>query len=397
MEGGNSATTAQKFKLTDLLKELITTQAQVSKVDAAHFQTSTKNFVSGKITSLKEYVDKQAKDYKQSKTEIASVIEYYEDILTQAKSAFKREKKALMQEKADWEQSEDERVAEFYDKKQEFKQMPGYKEFAKRKAEITQLKKQGRTEEADKKREEFNEYKAGLPKRVKALQAKIALCIQNGDTEAAEMQMKTLKKLQRESKLAERDSDLGKIKSQIELCRKSIKEQNKKIESCEKDFKEEVEKITGSQERALSKVDKQNVFQKLLVKVFGSAKQFNNNVMSPLKQKMDRFKNETLPIKIEDMEKQAKKRGKYIVEKTGKAAKTVGRTFASIIDGARRAKNTVVNGLEKKMADRIDKNRQKITAHNLDNPDVTVENSGVKAQYGKYANGILTDTSHDEI
>lgn len=37
MEGENSATTAQKFKLTELLKELITTQAQVSKVDAAHF------------------------------------------------------------------------------------------------------------------------------------------------------------------------------------------------------------------------------------------------------------------------------------------------------------------------------------------------------------------------
>lgn len=396
MEGENSATTAQKFKLTELLKELITTQAQVSKVDAAHFQTSTKNFVSGKITSLKEYVDKQADYYKQSKTEVASVIEYYEGILAQTKTAFKKDKKALMQEKEDWEQSEEERVAEFYDKKQEFKQMPGYKEFAKRKAEITQLKKQGRTEEADKKREEFNEYKASLPKRVKALQTKITLCIQNGDTEAAEMQMKTLKKLQRESKLAERDSELGKIKSQIELCRKSIKEQKKKIESCEKDFKAEVEKITGSQERALSEV-KQNVFQKLLVKVFGSAKQFNNNVMSPLKQKMDRFKNETLPIKIEDMEKKAKKRGEYIAEKTGKAVKTVGRTFASIIDGAKRAKNTVVNGLEKKMADRIDKNRQKITAHSLDNPDVTVGNSGIKAQYGKYANGILTDTSRDEM
>lgn len=77
--------------------------------------------------------------------------------------------------------------------------------------------------------------------------------------------------------------------------------------------------------------------------------------------------------------------------------KTVGRTFASIIDGAKRAKNTVVNGLEKKMADRIDKNRQKITAHSLDNPDVTVGNSGIKAQYGKYANGILTDTSRDEM
>lgn len=251
-------------------------------------------------------MDKQADYYKQSKTEVASVIEYYEGILAQTKTAFKKDKKALMQEKEDWEQSEEERVAEFYDKKQEFKQMPGYKEFAKRKAEITQLKKQGRTEEADKKREEFNEYKASLPKRVKALQTKITLCIQNGDTEAAEMQMKTLKKLQRESKLAERDSELGKIKSQIELCRKSIKEQKKKIESCEKDFKAEVEKITGSQERALSEV-KQNVFQKLLVKVFGSAKQFNNNVMSPLKQKMDRFKNETLPIKIEDMEKKAKK------------------------------------------------------------------------------------------
>ncbi len=87
MESGNSVTTAQKFKLTELLRELVTTQAQASKVDAAHFQTSTKNFVSKKITSLKEYVDDQAKIYKQSKTDVTSVIEYYEDILSRCKKS----------------------------------------------------------------------------------------------------------------------------------------------------------------------------------------------------------------------------------------------------------------------------------------------------------------------
>lgn len=314
-----------------------------------------------------------------------------------AKKAFKEEKKALIQEKGEWEQAEAEAVSEYEDKKQEFKQMPGYKEFSRRKIEINQLRKQGKIKQADKKRDEFNEYKAGLPKKLKALQTKISLCIQNGDVEAAEKQMKTLKILQRECKLAERDTDLAKIKGQIQFYRRNIKEQNKNIEHCEKDFEAEVENIIGSQERALSKVDKQNIFQKLLVKMFGSAKQFNNNVMSPLKQKMDRFKNETLPIKIEKMEKNAKKRGQDIAKATGKAVKTVGKTFGSIISGVKKAKDTVVNGLENKMINRINKNRQKITEHNLNNPDKRPGEHELKAQYGKYENGILTDTSHDEM
>lgn len=393
MEGGNSATTAQKIKLTELLKELVTTQTQVCKVDAAHFQTSTKNFISGKITDLQKYVEDQAKIYKQSKTDVASVIEYYEGILAGAKAAFKKEKKSLIQEKEEWEQAETENIAKYEERKQEFKEMPGYKEFAKRKAEIIQLKRQGRTEEADKKREEFNEYKAGLPKRVKALQTKITLCIQNDDIETAEMQMKTLKKLQKESELANCDNELGKIKSQIQLCRKSIKEQNEKIESCENAFETEVEKITGSQEKALSKVDKQNIFQKLLVKVFGSAKQFNKNVMSPLKQKMQEFKDETLPAKVFKMEQDAKNRRKELKEKTGQVIDSVGNTFTSIIDGAKGVKTNIINGLKGKMLDKIDKNKQKVLGYNLKNPEKRVENTSSADQYKKYENGIL----HDEI
>lgn len=397
MEGEKSATTAQKFKLTELLKELIETQAQVSKVDAAHFKTSTKNFVSQKITELHDYLEEQATTYKQNKTEISGIIEYYEGLLKQTKDAYRDQKRTLMQEKGEWEKTEAEDIAQYQTMKQEFTRMPGYKEFAKRKAEITQLRRQGRKKEADKKREEFNEYKSGLPKRVKVLQTKISVCIQNGNVEDAEKQMKVLKKLQSECKLAEYDTELGKIRTHIKLCRENIKDQNDRIEECENEFETEVEKITSSQENALVKVDKQNVFQKLLVKVFGSTKQFNNNVMTPLKQKMKKFKEETLPVKIENMEKSAKKRGQYIAEQTGKAVKTVGKTFTSIINGVRSAKNTIVNGLEQKMADRIDRNRQKVTEHNLNNPDVIVGNSGVKAQYEKYENGILTDTSRDEM
>ncbi|MCI8486847.1 MAG: hypothetical protein HFJ20_07325 [Clostridia bacterium] len=267
--------------------------------------------------------------------------------------------------------------------------MPGYKEFSRRKIEINQLRRQGKIKEADKKIEEFTQYKAESPKKLEELQTKISLCIQNGDVEAAEKQMKTLKILQRESKLAERDTELAKMKGQIQFYRRNIEEQNKNIENCEKDFETEVENIIGSQERALSRVDKQNVFQKLLVKMFGSAKQFNNNVMSPLKQKMDKFKNETLPIKIEKMEKNAKKRGQDIAKITGKATKTVGKTFQSIIGGVKKAKDKVVNGVENKMSNRIDKNKEKIIKHNIDNPNKRLGDNEVKALYGKYEKGIL--------
>lgn len=397
MEDTNSVNSVQNVKLVDLLKELITTQAQISKVEAATFTRTTKGYISEKVADLKQYVDDQAKIYKQSKTDVTSVIQYYEGVLKQVKAEYRKEKKSLIQEKGEWEKAEAETIAEYEDKKQELKEMPGYKEFAKRKAEIRQLRYQGKTKESDKKQEEFNEYKQNLQKRRKVLETKMNLSIQQGDIELVKKQTQALERLIAESNLAERDTELGKIRSKIKLCRKSIDEQNKKIESCEKNFEDAVEEITNSQEHALSKVDKQNIFQKLLVRVFGSAKQFDKNVMSPLKQKMQKFKDETLPEKVVKMELESKKRKENLKEKTGKAVETVGKTFTSIIDGARKGKDTIVNGLKGKMLDRINKNKQKSAEHNLNNPDRFIGDTEVTAQYGKYKDGILNDTSHDEM
>lgn len=380
MEGGNSANKAQSLKLVDLLKELSEYEALASKVHAREFNKKTKDFVSNKVSDLKKYVDDQAGIYKQTKTDVASVIEYYEGILAQARAEYKKEAKSLIQEKGEWEATEKDLLAEKEEKLEEFKKMPGYKEFAKRKAEIRQLRKQGKTKEATKKREEFEEYKGSLQQKRKALEIKINLSIQKGDLETAEMQMKNLKKLQKECKLAECDTELGKINSRIRLCRKNMDEQNRKIEECERKFEEASEEITSSQEKALSEVDKQNIFQKLLVRVFGSAKQFDKNVMSPLKQKMQKFKNETLPAKVEQMGKDARKRKEDLKDKTGQVIDSVGNTFTSIIDGAKKKKDGIINGLKGKMLDRINKNKQKVLDYNLNNPESQI---GVSEQYEK--------------
>lgn len=336
MEGGNSANKAQSLKLVDLLKELSEYEALASKVHAREFNKKTKDFVSNKVSDLKKYVDDQAGIYKQTKTDVASVIEYYEGILAQARAEYKKEAKSLIQEKGEWE--------------------------------------------ATKKREEFEEYKGSLQQKRKALEIKINLSIQKGDLETAEMQMKNLKKLQKECKLAECDTELGKINSRIRLCRKNMDEQNRKIEECERKFEEASEEITSSQEKALSEVDKQNIFQKLLVRVFGSAKQFDKNVMSPLKQKMQTFKNETLPAKVEKMGEDARKRKDDLKEKTGQVIDSVGNTFTSIIDGAKKKKDGIINGLKGKMLDRINKNKQKVLDYNLNNPESQI---GVSEQYEK--------------
>lgn len=250
-------------------------------------------------------------------------------------NCIKTKKRHLIEEKSEWEDSLTESRAEYAEKKQEFIGMPGYKQFIEKRQEIARLEQQGKKEEAAKKREEFTEYKASLAKQEKALKIGMSLSIEQGNTIRIKEMAENLEAIQEQMVLAERDTELATIRSKMGMHKREIANLEKQIENCETNFKTEVENLTDARGKAIAKVDKQNMFQKLMVKMFGSAKKFDQNVMKPLKQNIETFSTVTLPARKIEMQDRRAKRKREFIEKAGQVKETA-------IEKAGKVKETVV-------------------------------------------------------
>ena len=292
----------QNEKLLALLKELASLQIKEMQVGAASFVKKTGRTISESVEELKKYLEEQSKIYKQSRTDIDEVVERYKGDLADARKLYKDEKSHLIEEKSEWEDSLTESRAEYAEKKQEFLGMAGYKQFIEKRQEIARLEQQGRKKEAAKKREEFAEYKASLAKQEKALKIGMNLSIEQGNTIRIKEMADELGRIQEQRALAERDTELATIRSKM-----------------------------GMHKREIANLEK----QKLMVKMFGSAKKFDQNVMKPLKQNIETFSTVTLPARKIEMQDRRAKRKREFIEKAGQVKETA-------IEKAGRAKETVV-------------------------------------------------------
>ena len=286
--------------------------------------------------------------------------------------------------------------------------MPGYKQFIEKRQEIARLEQQGRKKEAAKKREEFAEYKASLAKQEKALKIGMSLSIEQGNTIRIKEMAENLEAIQEQMVLAERDTELATIRSKMGMHKREIANLEKQIENCETNFKTEVENLTDARGKAIAKVDKQNMLQKLMVKMFGSAKKFDQNVMKPLKQNIETFSTVTLPArKIEMQDRRAKRKREFIekagqvketaIEKAGRAKETVVEkvgqvkevaedTFLKVIAKAKDTKNNIITGIKARMMSSIQKKRNREKKLEMQDPAK------------KYEKGMFTrpNKEHDE-
>ena len=378
------------------------------QVGAASFVKKTGRTISESVEELKKYLEEQSKIYKQSRTDIDEVVERYKGDLADARKLYKDEKSHLIEEKSEWEDSLTESRAEYAEKKQEFLGMAGYKQFIEKRQEIARLEQQGRKKEAAKKREEFAEYKASLAKQEKALKIGMNLSIEQGNTIRIKEMADELGRIQEQRALAERDTELATIRSKMGMHKREIANLEKQIENCETNFKTEVENLTDARGKAIAKVDKQNMLQKLMVKMFGSAKKFDQNVMKPLKQNIETFSTVTLPArKIEMQDRRAKRKREFIekagqvketaIEKAGRAKETVVEkvgqvkevaedTFLKVIAKAKDTKNNIITGIKARMMSSIQKKRNREKKLEMQDPAK------------KYEKGMFTrpNKEHDE-
>lgn len=163
----------------------------------------------------------------------------------------------------------------------------------------------------------------------------MSLSIEQGNTIRIKEMAENLEAIQEQMVLAERDTELATIRSKMGMHKREIANLEKQIENCETNFKTEVENLTDARGKAIAKVDKQNMFQKLMVKMFGSAKKFDQNVMKPLKQNIETFSTVTLPARKIEMQDRRAKRKREFIEKAGQVKETA-------IEKAGKVKETVV-------------------------------------------------------
>lgn len=348
-------------KLLSLLKELAQTQLDKGLVEAAEFKNNTNEKINRKTNELKDYIRAQAKRYGQNEKEVNEIMEKFGGFLKEAKSRYKDARAEHIADKNEIEARETEQISEYDEAKAELKDMPGYKVYAKRKAEIKEAKKSGNKKEYEEKKAEFESFKRGLPERVALLKADIQRDMDNGNAADAKAKMTRLEKLQRQVKLIEKDDELKQMKEKIKETREELKQKEAEIEECDKTFKESIEKINNLQEKRLSKVDKQNIFQKMVAIAynrFGGAKKFIKSVKEPMEASFVKFKNETLP----DMMKKVSKGARDV--KDG-----IGNNVSAIARGAKRKKDNIIEGAINKLQGRIDKNNERINEYRKNNPE----------------------------
>lgn len=357
------------------------------------FDEKTNNFINKKVEELGEYLERQAYIYGQNNEKLADITQEYEDVIKQIKSKYKPIKKDLVSEREEYITTKQEYRLEYEEMKNGLRREPGYKVFSEPRREIARLKKEGRDKEAKQKEQEFLEYKKNLPKRIKTLETSINMSINRGEFDEVQSKITKLKKLKNEEALARKDNQLDKKRADIRDCSDIIKELDEKIKLCERDFQKEVDTFEQDKEQALTKVKKQNVFQKFLGSVYnkiGGKKRFNNNVIKPIKDKVNKFKEDVLLKKtyIEMREKYGLKKGYEEEKSTSKRDKAI-KTYAEITNSVRTKRVSVLNRMKSSIKDSMDSKRNSMDSKREKIARIKKEDRKYDDPAKKYENGMF--------
>lgn len=383
-------------RLVDLLKRLTEVQAQSALIGAKKIAKGMQNETTKQLTGLRNYIKEQADMYGQSKEDIESVVEHYNEVLSKARIAYKEERDAIIEEKNDHEVEEHEAVAEYEGTKEEFFEMrkqPEYQEteVAKRTREIAKLRKDGRRQEATAKSKELEDYKNGLGKEKKFLETKINMLMSSDDpsrySQINEISQK-LEAIQKEEEIANKHTNVMDAKETLRMAREETKRLDKELENCKEEFKKQKEEILGDKETSLAKVDKQNVFQKMIGKIankIGGKKKFQERVMNPIKEKIH-----TVEVAVIGKAANVEHKAKKIVETGKETGKNV---IQSIISNAKTKKKTISDNLKQKMLEKIEKDSQYIE----NNRNNRLSEKQMNEKYDGYKkNGILTEQEKND-
>ena len=306
--------------IAQLMVELTTVQAQIKLVKAAIFMNKQKAAISDKMKNLKEYAKGQAEKYSQNIEEANKAMETYRGAVEEAMQQYKEDYLDAMAKQDKYQDMEVKTMGK--EKKlasalKEQRKTPEYKEW---KQEVKNLNKEIKANAND------PEKLAILAEQLKALQAK--------DPTLLQQQM-------------------------IDLARRDRAGINEMIKFYDKELE-----IIQNKETSLAKIQKQNIWQKLVARFTSKSKSFKNNVVTPLVDKAAKIKNEKIPQIIEDrktkkQERKAKREetikkmkdfkdrvGDKIVDAKDSTVEISKRGIRAVVEFGREAKKATVKAIE---------------------------------------------------
>lgn len=259
----------QPKNIAQLMIKLATTQAQIKLVKSAIFMNKQKQTIEGKMKSFKEYAEGQAEKYSQNMEEATKAIEVYKSAIEEAMKQYEEDYLGIMANQDFWQDIE-------------------VKEMGKEKQLSLDIKEQRKTKE-------YKEWKMDVNKIAREIKA------QANDPDKVAKLAEELKELKAKDPTLAKQQQLENIKQDRESTSEMIQYYDAELENIKNTRDNKLSELLENKETSLAKIQKQNLWQKLIAKFTSKSKSFKDNVVTPIMDKATNIKNKKIPQIIENI------------------------------------------------------------------------------------------------
>lgn len=311
--------------IAQLMVKLVTVQAQIKLVKSAIFINKQKSAISTKIEDFKQYAEGQAEKYSQNVEEATNAIETYKDAVQEAMQQYEDNYLNTMAEQDKWQEAEILKMGE-------------------QKQISSSIKEKRKTPE-------YKEWKQAVNAKSREIKANVS------NPEKLAILAEELKDLQAKDPTLQDQQNLAHSEVLLKGIRDTIQYNDDKLKELQNDRDKKLSDLLENKETSLSKIQKQNLWQKIIAKLTPKAKSFKTNVVDRIVGKANKIKNESIPeIKKNLSERQHEYRDKMseAVKNTGTklrdtkdlAQKTFKNGVRTVVDFGREAKKTAITTLK---------------------------------------------------
>lgn len=321
MSERKDVTEPKQKNIAQLLIKLATIQAQTKLVKAAIFKNKQKAAISQKMQDIKEYAEGEAKKYSQNIADANKAIEDYKSAVEEAMNEYEETYLNTIEEQDSWQQMEIDTVCEMKKISSNIKETmktPEYKEW----------------KQSVKAKEDEIKHNAGDPDKLTDL-------------------AKELKQLKsQDPTAADRDNLESKEKMKNDI-NEIINEYDIRLEELKTARDEKLNDLLENKETSLAKIQKQNLWQKIVARLTPKAKSFKHNVVDKITEKAVNIKdNKINPIKEElsEKKKEYKEKASNFAIKIGKgivnSPQNIEKGVKKIVDYGREQKKLTIEKIK---------------------------------------------------
>ena len=319
-------------KIVSLVKELMEIQAKNAILTTKIFAREGKEQIQDKTSKMKETMLEQAKKYGKKAEELAqnynnteqnkeSIVASYQSSLADLQKKYEERLQDAVKEKERWQEREQRTI----------------------------LKQQEMMEEHHSvlENQEYKDYKIEEAGKI----AEIRLELEKGNLDGVTAKTEQLKKMKKESPFGQMEQALKEIDEKRQKIQDILVACDQEIKNCEKERDQNIEQLTIDQNKQLAMVPKQNVWQRMVGKLWNKLNgvgKFKQQVIDQLSQKVDSMKQETIPAMQEKMNQQKQK----FMTKMKNAKE-------ELYDRSLETKETLLQRAESKLKDSIEKGKEK--------------------------------------